>query len=666
MLRLVVLLGSLLFTSIVSAQFNLDQLAQSLSLQPVKGKPGSVIILNRGLLDSVDGKKDITDKLAISLGFVGENGTTDPLSVTVPWASDWLTTVKKLHSEGKLKGVQFINIGSPVAALRSVMAEMKQKHQENHKGLQDYLKGIKFDPQAAKLGSVADARLTWDEKQPVLHYFTQRFIIQQTIEYFRQHQLEIVRLDAKLSFGGPYAGDFEQNSDALILEAWRQKALIPWVAERSWQNGEYSPQALGYFLALARAANARQPIICDLHVGQGNYPTGIRRSFYVALAHGAQRIRFVGAVPPDLANGGDSMSMTSENWKTIRELSHDASALDAVMGTVKPRPSDVALLVSLTQSIYDPSAWVSEECKAIYHAARMSGHNVSILTEDDVQEGKLTKLATLALLGSHVQRETATIVKNWVTAGSAIACIGGLAFDEYHQTNATMLNLQGLSAAKWQPLEKPGPVKIALAHIRPTDNVHYEYNQLKLDYPVVYGKLKSTADENQKDRHFVLGKYKDGTSAIIKHEYAPDKLGHVWVIGSPLGSGWLRKTLLGAKWEIGDKPTSYNHSILFKYLEGDAGDVVLPSVGDAKWDVITNNLSVESVLLEGENRYVLIPINWASEPQEAYLTIQFIPKGFDKARSLYSGNLNAQRVGITLSLPKKYKVEVADVVVIEK
>ncbi|HQR44191.1 MAG TPA: hypothetical protein PLX97_15955, partial [Gemmatales bacterium] len=75
---------------------------------------------------------------------------------------------------------------------------------------------------------------------------------------------------------------------------------------------------------------------------------------------------------------------------------------------------------------------------------------------------------------------------------------------------------------------------------------------------------------------------------------------------SPLGSGWIKKTLTGRKWQMGDKADSYNHQILFKYLEGDAGDVVLASTGDAKCDVITNNLSVETVLLEGEKRFVMI------------------------------------------------------------
>lgn len=668
MLRLTAgLLCMVMFAADMRAQFNIDELAKSLLLQPVKGKAGSVFILNRGLLDTFDTPvTESMNSLARSLGFVDSDGKADPIVVTIPWSAEWLSTVKKHHQEGKLKGVQFINIGSPVAALRTVMADMKQKHQENHKGFQEYLKGQKVDLQAAKLASIDAARLTWDEKQPVLHYLTQRFIIQQAIEYFRQQQLEVVRLSPNLSFGGPYAGDFEQNSDALVLEAWRQKALIPWVAERSWQSGEYSAQSLGYFLALACSAGARQPVICDLHAGQGNYATGIRRSFYVALAHGAQRIRFVGAIPPELTKGPDSLGMTTlDNWKVIRELCHEASALDPVLSNVRPRSSDVAILVSLTQSLYDPSAWVSEECKAIFHAARMSGHNVSVFTEEDVQEGKLQKLATLILLGSHVQQETAKVLKNWVSNGATIACVGGVAYTEYHQSNADMLELQGLTAATWQPLEKPGPVKITLAQVKPTDSIHYSYLQLKFDYPVVYGKLKTSGDDKQKERSFVVGKYNDGSPAIVKHEYAPDKLGHVWWFGSPLGSGWIKKTLTGRKWQMGDKADSYNHQILFKYLEGDAGDVVLASTGDAKYDVITNNLSVETVLLEGEKRFVMIPINWASEPQEVWLTAQFIPKGMDKARSLSQGLLNTIRLGVTLNLPKKYKVDVADVIVIE-
>ncbi|MFT3882075.1 MAG: hypothetical protein QM703_20780 [Gemmatales bacterium] len=136
-------------------------------------------------------------------------------------------------------------------------------------------------------------------------------------------------------------------------------------------------------------------------------------------------------------------------------------------------------------------------------------------------------------------------------------------------------------------------------------------------------------------------------------------------IRAPLGSGWLRSALLGRKWEVGSKPDSYNHQILLSRLNGDAGDVVTSSTGDARWDVITDNLDVETVLLEGAKNNILVCINWASTPQQAYLTTQFVPKELTQARSLKQGPLATQRAGATLSLPKKFKVDVADIVILE-
>src|SRR5205085_980782 len=122
----------------------------------------------------------------------------------------------------------------------------------------------------------------------------------------------------------------------------------------------------------------------------------------------------------------------------------------------------------------------------------------------------------------------------------------------------------------------------------------------KLEFPAVYGRLKITLDEKLKDRFNVFGKFSDGSPAVAKNEYEPAKLGQCWVYCAPLGSGWLRTSLLGRKWQIGNTPESYNHQILTSRLDGESGDVVTSPTGDARWDVITNNLDVETVLLEGK------------------------------------------------------------------
>lgn len=672
MLRLSVLFTAsfsliLSFVMPARAQFSPDELAKSLSLATLTGQPGSSFILNRGIGEGVDaGSNEATRKLAEALGFVDKANSIAPICITIPWKKDWLAEVKALHQAGKLKSVSYIDVGSPVAVLETTMADAWMKYKDDHAAFRDYLKNHHVDAKSVGVASLDDAKLTNDKSATPVGYLSQKFIIHQSMEQLRQYQLELVRLKPDLTFGGPYAGHFEYNADPLILEAWRTKALAPWVAERSWFNGDYSPQVIGYYLALARAADTKKPILCDIHVSEGAYATGIRRSFYLAIAQGAKGIRFVGAIPPSMANGKESLPMTNtEVWKTLRELTHEASQFTSLMVSAQPKAPDVGIVVSLTESLWDPSAWVSEDAKAIFHAARASGHNVCVLTEEDLQEGRFQKLVTMFVMGSHLQKESAKVLKNWVNNGAALTCVCGPFLDEYNKPLADMLELQGISEASWQALEKPGPAKITLANIKPTDNVKFEYMGKVFNFPVVYGKLKTTIDEKHKARLALVGKYKDGSLAVTKHEYAPAKLGQVWSFYSPLGVSWLKTSLNGRPWKVEDKPTSYNHQILFDHLEGDAGDAVIASTGDARFDVITNNLAIENVILENKNNYVMVSINWSNKPEEAWLTAQFIPKELTKVRSLSQGLLNGQRVGITVSLPKKFKVNVADIVVFE-
>lgn len=661
-------LNFLFFQAEAAAQFNLEQLAKSLDEQAVTGKAGTSLIVNRGITDGLDVPQNAsTLALAKSLGFVDRDGGVDAVCMPLPLSTpDWLSKIKKLNDEGKLKSAQVIDIGDPLEAIQAAIKTAKEKHKEDHASFRDFLKNMKFDASAAGLKSIDEAKLVFDVKDNTVSYFSQRFIISKALEQLRNLQAELVKIKPSLTLGGPYAGNFEQNVDALILEAWRMKALTPWVAERSWQNGEFSPQVLGYYLGLARSANSRNPIYCDLHVGTNNYPTGIKRSFYLGLAHGAKAIRFVGAIPPGLATGKESLAMMEiDSWKAIREVTHEAGLFADALMPAKTRTPDVGILVSLTQETMDPSSWVHEERKAIYHAARMSGHNVTFLNEDDLQEGKIQKLATIFVVGNHLSRDAAKMLKNWVSSGASIACVGGPYRDEYNQPLTDMLEIQGHTEASWQNISPAGPAKITLVKQKPTDTIKYSFQGIVRDFPVVYGKLKATADDNQKEKHVIVGKFSDGSPAIIKHEYEPAKLGHCWVYYAPIGSGWLRTALMGRKWEVGNKPQSYNHQILLRELDGDSGDIIMGASGDARWDVITNNLAIESVLLESKTNVIMICINWSNSPEKAYLTAQFVPNELNKARSITLGPLKTTRLGVTLTLPKTYEVKVADVVIFE-
>lgn len=654
--------------SSVLAQVSLDGLTKTLTDQAVQGKTGSSLILNRGISDGSGIEQTAsTESLAKALGFVDVDGKTDPVFYSLPLSTpDWLAKVRKLKDDGKLKSVEVIDIGSPVEALQTAIKAAQQKWQNEHAAFRDYLKGLRFEASAAGIESVNDAKLDFEGKNKALGFFSKRFIVEKAMQQLKQLQVELVKIKPNLTLGGPYAGNFDANTDALILEAWRNKVFTPWVADLSWQNGEFSPKVLGYYLSIARSANNRNPIYCDIHVGSGNYAKAIRRSFFLALAQGAKGIRFVGAIPPDMTKTKESLPLESvESWMAMRECTHYAGMIANELASAKPRQPDVGIVVSLTQELWDSSTWVSEEKKAIYHAARIGGHNIALLSEEDIQEGKFQKLSTIYVVGNHLSRDSAKVLRSWVGNGAVVTCVGGPFKDEYNQPLTDMLELQGIKEASWENLAGAGPAKITLAQQRPLEKFKFVYMTKVREFPLVYGKMKATLIDKPNNLLYDCGKFADGSPAIIKHEYEPAKLGQCWTYCAPLGSGWLKTVLGGRTWEIGDKPTSYNHILLFNQLDGDAGDMVIAGTGDARFDVITDNLDIESVVLEGPKKAIMICINWSNKKAKAYLTVQFLPRDIKSGRSMLQGPLKLTSMGITQTLPKSFEVDVADVVVLE-
>lgn len=646
---------------------DLGELADKLAASGAKGKTSTRFILNRGVGDANDEK---ATKLARELGFTEADGTTDPAVVTVPMKgqNDWLGAVTTLHKEGKTKAARAIDIGSPDEVIREAVKRARAKHANDHAGFLAFLRDQKVSSEPAGLKTLEGAKLPaeGDTKSP-LHYFAQRFFLEKAYEELRQKSDAVHKLKPWLGVGGPYAGNFEETVDAQVLQAWRTKALTsPWVAERSWQNGDFSPQGLGYYLALARAALAQNDILCDLHVGTGNYADGVRRSFYLGVAQGARGIRFVGAVPPSSGNRGESLAASDvEMWKTLRDLGQEIAKVEPVVLAAKTRPGGVGLVVSLTQELWDNSPWVHEERKAIYHAARLGGHNIVILNDEDIQEGKLSNLASIYYVGRHIQRETAKVLKKWVMDGGSLACVGGPFLDEYGKPFPEMTEFLGVAEHEWQAGKKAGAAKITLAQEKRMDEVEWGPKP-KREFPVVYWKLKWKPTEikpGERPIRILNAKFKDGSPAVVTLEYSP--ISHVWLYAAPLGSGWLKTVLPARDWNVGSAPSSYNHRLFVRELDGDAGDMVMGASGDAKWDVITDNLKVETILMEGNRGIALVCINWSNEkPQAAHLTAQFLPKGLERATSLESGPLTAHRRGAVLDF--KTKITVTDVVIIDE
>jgi hypothetical protein len=663
-----VLLCLLLPLQATSSIDELGQLTEQLNAVSAPGNPAKQLTLNRGIFSAGNTSPDSAILLAKALGFY--DPSTGMIQTVLTQQKSGPEELKAdldhWKQEGQLKFARAVEAPSCTEVLEQVLAQAKTEHQNDDAGFVAFLKQTKVEPEPLQLTTLDAAKLPHGQEKGALYYFAQRFYLEKGLEKLRARSAEIQRQKSGLLYGSPYAGSLEssRNWDAVVLQAWRSKAFtVPWVAERSWQNGEFSPQALGYYLALARAAESEEPIFCDLHVGSGNNPPAIRRSFYQALAQGARGIRFVGATPFVTGNVKESLPAGQfESWKTLRELTHEAGRMEPFLMQARTRAPDVGILVSLTSELWEPELWVHEERKAIYHAARLSGHNVALITEDDILEGKYRKLASIYVVGPRMRRETAQVLNRWVKAGGNIGVVGGPLRDEYDQPLTVLMDLMGITEATWKLEQQTGPAKIKLPQLPSLGNMHWSYEGLERDFPVVIGKMQVKINPAAEPAMRVYGKFADGSPAVMRR-VIPVTIGHAWTFCTPLGSSWLKTVLPGRAWERGQQPNSYNHALLVRQLDGDMGDVVMAATGDARWDVITDNLAIESILLAAPRSMGVICINWSSQPQQAFLTAQFIPENLLRATSLNQGPLETKRTRATLSF--KVKVPMTDFIHLE-
>jgi hypothetical protein len=576
---------------------------------------------------------------------------------------DFRTELEGWQTQGRLKDARVVEEADPVSLLERLIAEAHQSHRTDHAAFVTFLKSVKAQAEGLKLAALDEAKLPGDNEKNPLHYFAERFYLEKAIEALKERAAEVEKRSGKLLYGGPYAGSIgrKQNWDATILHAWRTKAFTaPWVADRSWQNGEFSPQVTGYYLALARSARTDVPIFCDLYLGSASNPLALRRSFYQALAHGSRAIRFVGATPVSTGRDAEWLPPArAETWKEIRELTHEAGRHESFFLDVKPRRSQIALLISLTAELWDPSLWVHEERKAIYHAARLSGHNIRILTEEDVQNGLPLDVSSIYIVGTHIQKRTAETLAEWVKANKSLGLVGGPIRDEYDQPLTGFYELMGITQASWENKQQAGAAKIVLPQIKPLDTVFWFYEGLKREIPVVYGKLSMTIDKKQEESIDAYGRFADKSPAVIRHVLPGTKV-HLWTFGAPIGCGWFREALMFAR-PSARSPSS--PELLIRSADGEMGDIVMAASGESRWDVITDKLEVESVLMESPRQMGLVCINWSKEAQNPLLTAQFLPGKYLHANSTAQGQLKTTRVGATLSF--KVYVEKTDVITFE-
>jgi hypothetical protein len=192
--------------------------------------------------------------------------------------------------------------------------------------------------------------------------------------------------------------------------------------------------------------------------------------------------------------------------------------------------------------------------------------------------------------------------------------------------------------------------------MEPLDTIDWEYQKKKVKIPVLG--FKQTMKVGPQTR--VYGKYaSDGSPAMVIHSYGR---GAAFLFGTFVGSAYVRSGIPIRPVDRGATQDSFAHFLPSKF-DDDLVDIVTAACGDVRWDVITDNPMVETVVLEGPKGLAVACINWTPTPQKVMLSVQYLPKNIQKATSIAHGLLPSQRRGVVMDF--RLQVDVADMVILE-
>ncbi|HMP61358.1 MAG TPA: hypothetical protein PKD86_18610 [Gemmatales bacterium] len=535
-----------------------------------------------------------------------------------------------------------------------------------------FLKKLDIEPKRAQLRSLDDAKLEFEDRQAPLFFHSHRFAWERqreqlaswtkAVEGVASSQTRVAQLVRPGMNGWTHP--------TLWVEAHRSRALTgPWAEAQLFERPIFSPQVGGWTLSILRSAAAEQTAFAPLTwtptaSTDWQTPEDLQREYWLAVGHGARWFDWNGLDPvPSPENPWPLRASSEAHWRMIHQLLTDTAEVEAFIHAVPPRKAQVALLVSLASEMYGDAASIQVEREALYFALRFAHYAVDCLTETDVQTGRLEGYKGLLFVGNHLERATVRPLRLWIENGGAFSVHGGGAFrDEFNQPLDSLDEVLGISEASLDvgmPLVEP---RAGLRKVQRLDVIQWRQPGKEFDLDALGTKLRFKA----KPTAVVFAKYPDGNPAIIRHDHGQ---GVTYTYGSYLASSYIRAYLPDADWKPGGTAAQSNHQ-LPEITDLETGDLIVMGSSEAVYHVVTDNLVVETVVLESQDRLAVVCINWSGTPQSAFLTVQNPKPGFTQARSLKSGPLKLtmardpnfpNRVSYSFQI----KVNVADVVVFE-
>jgi len=277
-------------------------------------------------------------------------------------------------------------------------------------------------------------------------------------------------------------------------------------------------QLMGFQAAMFRSGGGNQdvPIIAWITPSD---ETNLRLKSHSALCQGAKHF-FYWTYGPTATGTENYWSDLRGAYDGIARVTSQLAAAEEVLFPARHRPTRVALLYSISSDLWQPYGYRSMlERRGIYLSLVHGQYLVDMLTEQDVEAGRLSDYKVLYATGPNVTSQATQRILGWVRGGGHLFALGNAGTrNEFNEPVAGLAEALGVKAgAKATMQHGVYRVRAQLNKIPHMDRIAFEGDEagdLGPGFAVIGIKTDVAADRGD-----VLGRFADGSPAVIAHRF---------------------------------------------------------------------------------------------------------------------------------------------------
>lgn len=229
--------------------------------------------------------------------------------------------------------------------------------------------------------------------------------------------------------------------DLIGIEDWMGLQFM-YGPDSTWEGF----QLMGFQAAIFRSASRGEtPIIAWITPSDER---NLRLKSASALSQGAKHVYYW--------TYGPTATSTENYWSDLRgaydgvaKIARQLAAAEEIIAEGRLRKTEVALLYSVSSDLWQPFGYVHMlERRGLYFALVHEQHAVDLISEEDVEAGRLEAYRVLYTADPSISAKAAEAIARWVRAGGLLyaTCAAGT-LDEFGEPSAALAEVFGIEPA---------------------------------------------------------------------------------------------------------------------------------------------------------------------------------------------------------------------------